>query len=143
MRYKSYRKAVERALVNDLRGLMAAMGSEISNSILMQQRSNIYRHAVPPKYKYIRSHDLAKYTGYIIKQRKGIVILFSTQVYAAYLEQLVGKRWETTFQETDLKVNLENMKMPKNRPYANFIPGFIKGMKKIQRRFRYIKWALS
>ena len=141
--YKSNRRAVEKTIRRNLIGVAEYLGSTISHQIMTKQKKNIYNHTLPAKYKYTRTHELAKYTGYRVKTFSGIVLIFSTKVYAQYLERLVGKRWETHWKKIDLKMDIEKLKMPRKRPYANFVPGMIQGLKLAKRKYRSIKWKLT
>ena len=143
MRYKSNLKNVILDLKKDIFDILTVIGSTISKEILIKSQKRIYGHGLPPDRRYIRTHTLAKNIGYVVKQGKGVATVFSNVKYAHYLEQLVGKRWQTHLVDTDLTVNIEKVKGPSgNRPYANFIPGFLAGMKNVKKLIGGITWRM-
>lgn len=141
-RYISNRRQLLRQMKLEILGLLHIIGSTVSSSILQEQDKKIYKHAVPSKYKYTRTHFLSKHTGYKIKTGKGVAVIFSTVKYAQYLEKLKGKRWNTHLEEVDLDANLRTFKIPTGRPYANFIPGIIKGIRQVKKKVKGIKWKV-
>jgi hypothetical protein len=128
-----------KAELNDIANII---GATISSQILKKAQSNIYSFQVPSKYKYVRKHTLAKNIGFTVKG--GVVTIFSNVKYAHYLESLVGARWNTHYSDADLNVSINSLTEPSgNRPYGNFVPGVIAGMKIIKnKKLGGINWKV-